>query len=81
MWKSENTISVVVLDEKVMGYRPRSLLRKRWLSIMEDLDRMGIQEWWEVVQDQVKWSEIVMAAKILREYEMQIGEWINIVYY
>jgi len=52
-----------------MGKRPRERPRKRWLDVVEeDLERLGVQEWREVVQDHEKWREIVMAAKILREY-------------
>jgi hypothetical protein len=36
--------------------------------VEEDLERLGVQEWREVVQDREKWRDIVMAAKTLKEY-------------
>jgi hypothetical protein len=36
--------------------------------VEEDLERLGVQEWREVVQDREKWRDIVMAVKTFREY-------------
>jgi len=36
--------------------------------VEKDLEKLGVQEWREVVQDREKWRDIVMAAKTLREY-------------
>lgn len=36
----------------------------------EDLERLGIQQWREIVQNREKWRDIVMAAKTLRKYSV-----------
>jgi hypothetical protein len=69
MQRSEDDISRTILNWKPMGKRPRGRPRKRWLDVVEeDLERLGVQEWREVVQDREKWRDIVMAAKTLRDY-------------
>lgn len=50
-----------------MGKRLWGRPRKRWMDFMEeDLERLGVQEWREVVQDGEKWRDVVIAAKTLR---------------
>jgi len=34
--------------------------------VEEDFEKLGVQEWRELVQDRKKWRDIVMAAKTLR---------------
>jgi hypothetical protein len=69
MRRSEDDISRTILNWKPMGKRLRGRPRKRWMDVAEeDLKRLGLQEWREVVQDREKWRGIVMAAKTLREY-------------
>lgn len=42
-----------------MEKRPQERPRKRWLDAMEeDLERLGVQEWKDVIQDREKWRAI-----------------------
>lgn len=69
MRRSEDDISRTILNWKSMGKRPRGRPRKRWMDVVEeDLERLGVQEWREIVQNHEQWRDIVMAAKTLREY-------------
>lgn len=55
MWRSENDISRTILNWKPLGKRPRGRPRKRWMDVVEeDLERLGVQEWREIVQDREK---------------------------
>jgi len=55
MRRSEDDISRTILNWKPMGKRPRGRPRKKWLDVVEkDLERLGVQEWREVVQDREK---------------------------
>jgi len=48
--------------------RPWGRPRKWWIDgVKEDLKKMGIEDWHEVVQDREKWQDIVVTAKTLRE--------------
>jgi len=68
-WRSEDDLNRVVLECKSTGKRPRGRPRKRWLDVVEeDLNRMGVQDWRELVQDRDKWRDLVMAVKTLKEY-------------
>lgn len=64
----DDNISKTVLNWRLMKKLPRVISRKRWLDIEEDLERLGVQEWMELVQDREKLMDIVMVAKTLREY-------------
>jgi len=52
MRRSEDDISRAILNWKPRGKRPRGRPRKRWLDVVEeDLKKLGVQEWKELVQD------------------------------
>lgn len=69
MRRREDNIRCAVLEGKSVGKKPRGGSRKRWLNfVKEDLNRMEVQEWSELVQDREKWREIVRVTKTLREY-------------
>lgn len=56
----EDDISRTTLKEKSMRKRPRVRPRKRQLDVVEeDLERFGMQEWREFVQDSEKWCGII----------------------
>jgi len=66
---SENDVSKTVFNWKPVGKRPREKPRKRWMDIVEeDLMRLGVHDWRELVQDREKCRDIVMPAKTLKEY-------------
>jgi len=35
--------------------------------VEEDLKTLGVEDWREVIQDRVRWRNVVMAVKTLRE--------------
>ncbi|KAL4082680.1 hypothetical protein QTP88_029740 [Uroleucon formosanum] len=68
-WVWRQLSALTILNWKPMGKRQGSRPRKMWMDVVEeDLERLRVQEWREVVQDREKWRDIVMAAKTLREY-------------
>ncbi|VVC44986.1 Hypothetical protein CINCED_3A002574 [Cinara cedri] len=53
---------------KPTGKRPRERPRKRWMDVVEeDLKRIGIDDWRNIIHDRKKWCGVVMAAKTLVE--------------
>lgn len=63
---SDDRIVKTVLSWKSTGKRPRGRPRKRWLD--EDLKRIGVNDWRNLIHNRGKWREVVMAAKTLVEY-------------
>lgn len=49
------------------GKRPRGRPRKIWLDgVEEDLIKMGIENWKDIIHDRDRWSDFVVATKTLR---------------
>jgi hypothetical protein len=68
MRRNTDALTKVALNWKPEGRRPLSRPRKRWMDVVEkDLEDLGLQNWWEIVQDRDKWDDLVMAAKTLGE--------------
>jgi hypothetical protein len=68
MHGSDGKIIKTVLSWKPMAKRPRERLRKRWMDVVEeDLKRIGVNDWRNIIHDREKWREIVMAAKTFVE--------------
>ncbi|VVC34675.1 HMG-I/HMG-Y, DNA-binding, conserved site [Cinara cedri] len=65
---SDDKIIKTVMSWKPTGKRPRGRPRKRWIDVVEeDLKRIGIDDWRNIIHDREKWHGVVMAAKTLVE--------------
>ena len=65
---SDMKIIKTVMSWKPTGKRPRGRPRKRWMDVVEeDLKRIGVNDWRNIIHDREKWREVVMAAKTLVE--------------
>jgi hypothetical protein len=65
---SDVKIIKTVMSWKPTGKRSRGCLRKRWIDVVEeDLKRIRVNDWRNIIHDREKWREVVMAAKILVE--------------
>jgi len=68
MCGSDDKIIKTVPSWKPAGKRPRGRPKKRWLDVVkEDLKRIGVNDWRNLIHDREKWREVVMAAKTLVE--------------
>lgn len=65
---SDDKINKRVLSWKPTGKRPRGRPRKRWIDAVEGLNRIGVNDWRNIVLDREKWHEVVMAGKTLVEW-------------
>jgi hypothetical protein len=53
---------------KPTGKRPKGRQKKRWIdSIKQDLEKLGISNWEEKLQNREEWRELSVAAKTLEE--------------
>ncbi|VVC24148.1 Hypothetical protein CINCED_3A003752 [Cinara cedri] len=68
MHESDDKIIKTVMSWKPTGKRPRERPRKRWMDVVEeDLKRIGIDDWRNIIHDGEKWRGVVMATKTLVE--------------
>lgn len=68
MRRKENKAVRVELEWKPQGERSRGKTRKSCIDVVGiDLKILGNEEWKEVVQDRLRWRNVVIAAKTLRE--------------
>lgn len=65
---NNNNIVKEVISWKLTRKRPRRRSRKRWMDVIEkDLERIGMTNWRNIIQNREKWREIVMTAKTFVE--------------
>jgi hypothetical protein len=68
MRRSDSEYLKATVEWKPTGKRPRGRPKKRWIDgIKQDLEKLGIPNWEEKVQNREEWKEVSVAAKTLEE--------------
>ncbi|VVC43813.1 HMG-I/HMG-Y, DNA-binding, conserved site [Cinara cedri] len=68
MRRSNSDYLKAAIEWKPTGKRPRGRPKKRWIDgIKQDLEKLGISNWEDKVQNREEWREVSVAAKTLEE--------------